>query len=130
MKIIGQNRETGIAEISRGLKALAKELALTIIAIAQLSRKCEERPDKRPMNSDLRESGSLEQDADIIQFVYRDEVYNENSQYKGVAEIITSKFRDGDLGTDFVEWQGRYSRFKDLSFDLPEAEENTNQRGF
>ncbi len=129
IKIIGTNREVGIADISRGLKALAKELKIPVIAIAQLSRECEKRPDKRPINADLRESGSLEQDADVIQFLYRDEVYNENSQHKGVAEVITRKLRDGEIGTDFVEWQGRYSRFKDLSFDLPE-EENTNQRGF
>lgn len=130
MKIRGDFREAGIAEISGGLKALAKELKIPIICLSQLNRKCEDRPDKRPMVSDLRESGAIEQDADIIHFIYRDEIYNENSQLKGVAEIITAKFREGEIGTDHVEWQGRYSRFKDLSFAIPDAQETTKTRGF
>jgi len=126
----GYNRENEISKISRGLKSLAKELNVPVIALSQLSRKCEERPNKRPMNSDLRESGSLEQDADIIQHLYRDEMYYPESQYKGISEIITGKFRGGEVGTDYVNWQGRFSRFKDLNYnDLPQ-EEFTSSKGF
>lgn len=127
----GYNRENEISKISRGLKALAKELEVPIIALSQLSRKCEERPNKRPMNSDLRESGSLEQDADIIHHLYRDEMYDPNSQYAGISEIITGKFRGGEVGTDYVNWQGRYSRFRNLDYNsLPSNENSYQKKGF
>jgi replicative DNA helicase len=83
------------------------------------------------MNSDLRESGSLEQDADIIHHLYRDEMYDPNSQYVGISEIITGKFRGGEVGTDYVDWQGRYSRFRNLDYNnLPSQENTYQQKGF
>lgn len=99
-----------ISKISRGLKALAKEINVPLIVLSQLSRDVEKRSDKRPVNSDLRDSGQIEQDADIIQFLYRDEVYNEGSN-KGLAEVITRKFRNGETGTDYLESQLHCSRF-------------------
>ena len=111
----GQSREQEIGGISRQLKEIAKELNVPVIAISQLNRKCEERPNKRPVLSDLRDSGSLEQDANIIAFVYRDEIYNdEDDQMKGIAEIITRKFRGGKVGTDVLGWAGDYQRFDNL----------------
>ena len=110
----GDNRNQQIEQITRGLKALAKELDIPIIALSQLSRKCEERTNKRPISSDLRESGAIEQDADVILFVYRDEEYNPNSPDKGTAEIIISKNRQGQNGMVRMSYQGCFTRFNDL----------------
>ena len=116
MRIDGDNRVQGIGAITRELKILAKETNRPILLLSQLNRSLESRPDKRPMTSDLRESGEIEQDADVIMFIYRDEVYNENSDQKGIAEIIVRKNREGEAGTVRVKSELQFARFSDLTY--------------
>lgn len=110
-----ESRQQEIAEISRGLKVLARDLNVPVIAIAQLSRAVEQRHDKRPLLSDLRDSGAIEQDADMVMFLYRDEYYNPDSEDKGIAEVIVGKHRNGPTGKAQLAWLEQYTKFGSLA---------------
>ena len=110
-----ESRQVEVSEISRGLKVLAREIQAPVVALAQLNRSLEQRHDKRPILSDLRESGALEQDADVVAFLYRDEVYDDNSHDKGVAEVIVAKHRNGPTGKVRLAWRGQYTRFDNMA---------------
>jgi replicative DNA helicase len=120
-----ESRQQEISEISRSLKILAKELDIPVIALSQLSRNVESRSDKRPMLSDLRESGAIEQDADIVMFLYRDEYYNKDSQDKGKAECILAKHRSGETGMFKLGWEGRYTRFLNIDYENDSGNQNS-----
>ena len=116
-----ENRATEISEISRSLKALAKELAVPVIALSQLNRSVEQRKDKKPVMSDLRESGAIEQDADLIMMIYREEVYDKNTTRKGIADIIIAKQRNGAIGDVQLTFLGKYTKFENFAPEIATA---------
>ena len=109
-----ESRQQEISDISRSLKALARELSVPVVALSQLSRAVEQRPDHRPMLSDLRESGAIEQDADVVMFIYRDDYYNKDTTEKGISEIIVAKQRNGPVGTIKLAWLAQLTKFANL----------------
>jgi replicative DNA helicase len=110
-----ENRQVEVSEISRGLKILARELECPVMALSQLNRQLEYRADKRPMLADLRESGSIEQDSDVVIFLYRDEIYNPDSDQRGMAEVIISKHRNGATGMTKLSFMSNYTKFADMA---------------
>ncbi len=111
----GENRQQEISDISRSLKGLAREMNAPVIALSQLSRACETRPDHRPMLSDLRESGAIEQDADVVMFLYRDDYYNKDTDMPNIAEVIIAKQRNGPIGTINLVWRPEYTKFANMA---------------
>lgn len=130
MTVKSNSRFDEVSQISRQLKVMAKTVKAPVIALSQLSRKCEERADKRPNSSDLRESGQIEQDADIITFIYREEVYNDKTANKGVAELITTKFRNGEIGKDILAAELQFCRFKNLAADFYYKEDEPDKKQY
>ena len=112
-----ESRQQEVSDISRQLKGLARELNVPVVSLSQLSRAVESRPDKRPMLSDLRESGAIEQDADVVMFIYRDDYYHEDSDKKGVADINIAKQRNGSIGTVSLVWLSQLTKFENMIHD-------------
>ena len=125
----GQNRTQEIASVSRGLKALAKELGVPVLAVSQLNREVERRDNKRPVLADLRDSGQIEQDADTVVFVYRDEVYHDDSADRGCAEVIIAKGRNHPTGTVSLAFRGGFASFGNLAGSLPSSQTPSEWNG-
>ena len=129
MKHKADNREREVAALSGGIKSLAKELDVPVILLAQLNRECDARGDKRPLLSDLRESGAIEQDADVVIMLYRDEVYNKDTMYKGAAELLIRKNRHGATGDIFTAFNHTSMKFSDMAKEWERPAEQEKPRG-